>query len=482
MMDSRPKKGLFWKGTGPHPGSLVRGKGEEGKGGKDVSRIKAREHSIEKGCPMNTGPGVSARKNRRKNPFTREPAEKLSDTHPKGSITKVRRRSSQVAARWHRPKVALIVETSLASGRDILRGIAQYIREHGAWSVYHEPRGLEEDVPHWLARWHGDGMIVRIQTPRIAEAVLETGLPVVDVLGLVPEAGVPLVHVDDRAIAELAAEHLLERGFQEFGFVGITGAPWAAGRQRGFEAAVARAGYPCHTCILPPDARRYTTWEKQIETLVHWIETLPRPVGIMVCNDPRGGLLMEACRRAGVAVPEEAAILGVDNDEPLCEVCNPPLSSVMPDHQRVGYEGAALLARLMAGEPPPPEPIYIPPVRIVVRQSTDVLAVPDPVVAQALRFIREYACDGITTEDILDRVPASRSTLQRRFRRCLGHTIHDEILRIRLRRVCDLLTHSDLPIEVVSDRAGFVHRQYLGAVFKAKMGMTLAEYRRQMRR
>jgi LacI family transcriptional regulator len=381
-----------------------------------------------------------------------------------------------------RPKVALIVETSLASGRDILRGIAQYIREHGPWSVYHEPRGLEEDVPRWLARWRGDGIIARVQTRQIAEAVLATGLPVVDVLGLVPEAGLPLVHVDDRAIAELAAEHLLERGFQEFGFVGITGAPWAEGRRQAFEAAVQRAGFRCHSCILPPDARRYESWEKQIERLIQWLQELPRPIGIMVCNDPRGELVMEACRRVDVAVPEQAAIIGVDNDEPLCEVCNPPLSSVMPDHRRVGYEGAALLDRLMAGQPPPKEPIYIPPVGIVARQSTDVLAVADSVVAQALHFIREYACDGINTEDILQHVPVSRSTLQRRFRAILGRTVHDEILRIRLRRVCELLARSDLPIDVVSDKAGFTHRQYLGAVFKQKMGMTLAEYRRQMRR
>lgn len=380
-----------------------------------------------------------------------------------------------------RPKVALIVETSLASGRDILRGIAQYIREHGPWSVYHEPRGLEEDVPRWLARWRGDGIIARVQTRRIAEAVLETGLPVVDVLGLVPEAGLPLVHVDDRAISELAAEHLLERGFREFGFCGISGAPWAEARRRYFEEAVKQAGCTCSSCILPPDARRYVSWEKQIEQLVGWIADLPRPVGIMVCNDPRGELVMEACRRLDVAVPEQAAIIGVDNDEPICEVCNPPLSSVMPDHRRVGYEGAALLDRLMAGQEPPKEPIYIPPVGIMARQSTDVLAVADPVVAQALRIIREYACDGLSTEDILRHVPVSRSTLQRRFRAVLGRTVHDEILRIRLRRACELLSRSDLPIEVISDKVGYPHRQYLGAVFKEKMGMTLAEYRHKMR-
>lgn len=336
-------------------------------------------------------------------------------------------------------------------------------------------------MPSWLARWRGDGIIARIQNRRIADAVTRTGLPVVDVLGLVPEAGVPLVHVDDRAIAEMAAEHLLERGFREFAFCSISGAPWSESRRQAFAEAVSRAGFGCRQCVLPPDARGQATWEKQQSQLVNWIRSLPRPVGIMVCNDPRGELVLEACRRVGLAVPEEAAVIGVDNDEPLCEICDPPLSSVMPDHRRVGYEGAALLDRLMAGQRPPAGATFVPPLGIVTRLSTDVLAVDDPLVVQALRFIRQHACDGIDVGDVLDEVPLSRSTLQRRFRRLLGRSVHDEILRVRLRRVCELLARTELPIEIVSDKAGFAHRQYLGEVFKAKIGLTLAEYRRRSR-
>lgn len=380
-----------------------------------------------------------------------------------------------------RPRVALIVETSLASGRDILRGIARYVREHGPWSIYHEPRALEEDTPRWLDEWRGDGIIARIQNPSIADAVTRTGLPVVDVLGLVPAAGVPLVHVDDRAIADLAAEHLLERGFREFGFCAISGATWSDGRRKAFVEAVGRSGFRCRECVLPPDARGHATWEEQQSRLVQWIRSLPRPVGIMVCNDPRGELVVEACRRVGVAVPEEAAVIGVDNDEPLCDICDPPLSSVMPDHRRVGYEGASLLDRLMAGHPAPEAPVYVPPLGIMTRLSTDVLAVNDQHVVQALRFIREHACDGVTIDDVLERSRVSRSTLQRRFRKLLGRSVHEEILRVRVRRVCELLARTDLPIETVSDKAGFVHRQYLGEVFKAKTGMTLAEFRRRSR-
>jgi len=378
-------------------------------------------------------------------------------------------------------RVALIVETSLASGRNILRGIARYVREHGPWAIYHQPRGLEEDVPQWIAHWNGDGIIARVQTPSIAQAVLATGLPTVDVLGMVPQAGLPLVHPDDKAVAEMAARHLLERGFRRFGYCGIGGAAWAETRRQAFAATVRRAGFDCAECLLPAESARGIDWESQQEQLAHWVAGLPRPLGIMVCNDPRGELLLEACRRVGVAVPEEAAVVGVDNDEPLCEICDPPLSSVEPDHFGVGYRGAQLLDQLMSGKPAPDGPIFVPPLGVVTRLSSDVLAVDDPMLVRSLSFIRRHACDGISVDDVLAQVPLSRSTLQRRFRRHLGRTIHDEICRVRLRRVCELLDSTDLPIDEVAHRAGFVHRQYLGEVFKAQLGMTPAEYRRRVR-
>ena len=378
-------------------------------------------------------------------------------------------------------RVALIVETSLASGRDILRGIARYVRAHGPWSIYYEPRALEESVPPWLTHWDGDGIIARIQNQPIAEAVVGTGLPVVDVLGLVPGLPVPLVHVDDRGVARLGAEHFLERGFRHFGFCAVEGANWSHTRQAEFESIVGQAGFDCSVCRLPPDTRGLANWETQQDLLTDWVRSLPTPVGVMVCNDPRGQLVLEAARRAGASVPEQVAVIGVDNDEPLCEISDPPLSSIMPDHVQVGFDGAALLDRMLHGEPAPNAPIYVPPAGLVTRQSTDILAIDDPHVATAVRFIREHACDGVGVDDMVAHVPLSRSTLQRRFRKVLGRTIHDEILRIRLRRVEELLVDTELPLETVADKAGFAHRQYLGEIFKARTGYTLAQYRARSR-
>lgn len=377
--------------------------------------------------------------------------------------------------RSRRTRVALVIETSLASGRDILRGIARYAREHGPWSIYHEPRSLEESVPAWLRGWDGDGIIARVQNRPIAEAVVASGVPAVDVLGVVRRPELPLAHVDNAAIAGLAAGHFLERGFRRFGFCGLDGVNWSDERRDAFARAVAEAGGECLVYARPAGR---PSWEDEQDHLAAWVRSLPRPCAVMACNDPRGQKVLEACRRSGVRVPEQVAVLGVDNDEPICAIADPPLSSVVPDHERVGYEAAALLDRVRAGEVGAGAAVYIPPAGVVTRQSSDVLALADREVAEALGFIREYACLGLGVEEVCRKLALSRSTLQRRFRRLLGHTIHDEIVRVRLKRAQELLAETDMPIALVAVRCGFGHQEYLGSVFRARLGQTPAGYRR----
>lgn len=377
------------------------------------------------------------------------------------------------------PHVALIVETSLGAGREILRGIAQYVREHGPWSIYHEPRNLEDSVPAWLRRWRGEGIIARLQNERITRAVAQTGLPAVDVLGVAPHPKVPLVHVDDAGLARLAAEHLLERGFRNFAYCGIEDVNWSHEREKAFVALTAQAGCSCHVYHLPSLDRTDQSWEVEQERLARWVARLPKPSGVMVCHDPRGQRVLEACRRAGVAVPEEVAVIGVDNDEPVCEVSDPPLSSVVPDFHRIGYEAAGLLDRLMRGEPPPAAPCFLAPQGVAARQSTDVLAIDDRDVAEAVRFIRQHACEPLGVDDVAEHVSLSRSVLKRRFRKFLGRSVHDEIVRIRIKRAEELLAQTDMPISLIAEKTGFHHQEYLGVVFKARKGKTPARFRRQ---
>ena len=378
-----------------------------------------------------------------------------------------------------RPHVALIVETSLISGREILRGVSRYARQHGPWSIYHEPRSLEASVPRWLKDWRGDGIIARLQTEKIAAAVVETGLPAVDVLGVVPASSVPLVHVNDTVIGRMAAGHLLQRGYREFGYCGLRGANWSETRERAFRAVVVDAGCRCTGYGLSPHSRNESSWEAQQERLAAWIDKLPKPTGVLACYDPVGQRILEACRRIGVAVPEKVAVVGVDNDETVCEVCDPPLSSVAANHARVGYEAATLLGRMMRTKRRRKRPIYVDPIEVVTRMSTDILAVGDEDVAAALRLIHQRACDELHVRDIVEHVMISRSTLKERFRRLLGHSIHDEIVAVRVRQAKRLLAETELPLVAVAHESGFRHAEYMGVVFRKLVGKTPGQFRKE---
>jgi LacI family transcriptional regulator len=370
------------------------------------------------------------------------------------------------------------VETSLAPGREILRGIARYVREEGPWSIAHEPRSLEQSVPTWLRRWNGDGIIARVQDQRIASAIASVGVPTVDVLGVVEGLPFPLVHVDDQAIGRLGAEHLLDQGFRRFGFFGIEGENWSDHRRDAFSERVRAAGCACITHAVSRQTARQQRWEDSERDLAAWLAGLPKPAGLMIASDQLGPHTLEACRRAEVTVPDDIGVIGVDNDGPLCEVSDPPLSSVWPDHRRVGYEAARLLHLLMRGAERPAGPVLLPPRGVRVRKSTDALALDDRSVAQAVRYIREHGCEAIEVEDVVRRVPLSRSVLQRRFRALLGRSVHDEIVRVRLARARELLQETDLPLAEIAERAGFRHQEYMGAVFRRRLQQTPGALRR----
>ncbi|MBL9200208.1 MAG: DNA-binding transcriptional regulator [Opitutaceae bacterium] len=372
-----------------------------------------------------------------------------------------------------RRQVALLIETSNAYARGLLQGIVHYIREHRPWSFHLMEQGRGDDPPAWLENWHGDGIIARIETPRIARAVRKAGLPTVDVSAarLVPE--LPWVETDDAEIARLAAEHLLERGFKRFGFCGDDRFNWSAWRQGQFRTRIAAAG-ALHVFEAPAAAGDVAA---EAAALRRWVTALPKPIGIFACYDIRGQQVLDACRSAGLAVPGEVAVLGVDNDALLCDLAAPPLSSVIPNTHRTGYEAAALLDRMMAGKTVRPVAHLIPPIGVAARQSTDVLAVDDREIARTVQFIREHACEGINVGDVLGTVPLSRRVLEARFKQLFGRTPREEILHVRLERVRQLLTETDLALYQIADRTGFEHVEYLSVLFKRETGQTPSEFR-----
>lgn len=384
-----------------------------------------------------------------------------------------------------RPHVALMVDTSLASGQNILRGVGHYVRGHGRWSLFNSPQGFDQRVIARLRERPDSGIIARIDTPEFARLLQGTKLPVVDVLGLIPDTGFPVVHVDDEAIARAAFGHLSERGFRQFAFVGFKGTPetrggrnWSERRRYVFTAQARGAG--SEAAFLEFSAREMDEepWEEREERLAEWLRKLPKPLGVFACNDHCGFDVLEACRRADLHVPDEVSVLGVDNEEQFCEICTPPLSSMSAGHAGVGYQAAALLDRLMRGERPPSEPIRVAPGSVIARQSSDAFAVKDGAVARALRLIRERSCSGISIDEITRASGTSRSVLQRRFRAVLGRSIHDTIVHTRMGHAMDLLIATDMPLSEIAELSGFNHQEYMGVVFRDRMGRTPAQIRR----
>ena len=377
--------------------------------------------------------------------------------------------------------MALLIETSMAYGRDILHGVAQYLRVNGPWTIFFEHRSLQDPAPPWLADWDGDGIITTL-LPQFGHLIPKTGIPIIDLDDQAPTSGLPTVQSDQEAIGTLAAEHLLERGFTRFAFLGYPEFEWSRRRWASFDSKIRKAGYSCDVYLESQPVtwgHQQAAWETEVKALSHWIARFPKPLGLMACNDYRGIQLLDACRRARIAVPEEVAVVGVDNDILACELAYPPLSSVIPDCHRIGYEAAAMLDRILKNEPVGELRREIPPFGIVARQSTEITAISDPLLAEAMHFIRQQACSGILVEDVLDHVSTSRSVLQRRFRAGLGRSIHSAITAVRLQRAKQLLTETDLPLPEVAARAGFSSVEYLSTWFRRSTGSSPGAFRKK---
>jgi LacI family transcriptional regulator len=376
------------------------------------------------------------------------------------------------------PHVALIVETSMAYGRGLLRGIAKYVTANGYWSIFVDQRSLNDPPPGWLTDWEGHGVIMRAQTKRLAKMVSDLGVPAVDTLHQFNELNAPQVIPDHHAIARMAADHLLERHFRHFAFVGVERAHWSKARRDALIEILRKDGFCCHV-YSPISRRRFLeSWEGGQQDLAEWLGDLPKPIGVVAAHDLRALCVLDACRRRGLAVPEQVAVVGVDNDEPLCNLCDPPLSSVILDHELMGFEAAALLDRMMKGKRVNNTPIIVKPRGVSTRRSTDVVAIDDQLIAKAVRYIHQHASDGVNVSDVADHCGISRRSLERNFSQFLGMSPHEQIVRAKFSRAKHLLTETDYPLDTIALKSGLSHAAYLNVLFKKIEGQTPGEYRR----
>jgi LacI family transcriptional regulator, galactose operon repressor len=378
--------------------------------------------------------------------------------------------------------IAVIVETSNSYARGILRGIHEYVRTRRGWTLYLTEHGRHEIDESFAGNWTFDGVIARIETDRMAGIIKGMGVPTVDVSAARLIEGIPWVETDDEAITRLALDHLKDCGLQNFAFFGDPYYNWSIWRQRAFERIVGRPDIiKSRVFNLPTRKEPRVRWWTQRDAVRAWLESLPKPIGIFACYDGCGQQLLEICHYYDIMVPEDVAVVGVDNDNLLCELATPSMSSVIPNSFGTGVYAMEILDQMMSGEKLAGRKYSMEPLGVRKRVSTDVLTVEDRHVAAAVAFIRKNAHQNIRVEDVLDVVPLSRRVLEARFRTALNRTPHQEILRVRTNAVRELLLETDMSLFEISEKLGIEHPEYLSVFFKKETGLTPRQYRDQVR-
>jgi len=375
-------------------------------------------------------------------------------------------------------RVAILVETSRSYTRDILAGVRSYLEKHGPWSTFMELRAFDSPAPPWLKNWDGDGILTRTHSEEMAEIIAAAGVPSVELRSTNFNRDMPSVGMDNALIGQMVAEHFINRGYRRFAAYTLDTEAFFRERVRNFVSRVRTDGSACE--LLPAHGESSPDdWESHQTDLIEWLNSLQKPVGIFATNDQLAVRLLDACRRAEIAVPEEVAVVGCENESTLCDFASPTLTSVNFDGETVGYEAARILDGLMNGAKISRTPYLIPPKGIEVRGSSDEFVIEDPIVLRAVKLIRQHAFAGITVGEIADRLQVSRSTLERRMKSTLRRGTKEELLRVRFREVNRMLRNTDLTVETIAEATGFKHANYLQSTYRERFRITPGEYRKR---
>ena len=385
-------------------------------------------------------------------------------------------------------RVAIIIGLTSSYGREVLAGVGRYALIHGPWHLQLDYEFSRWQLPPWLKKWKGDGIISRIASQEIKDYADKSGIPVIDLNDMVRTLGLPYIYNDQMAVGRMAAKHLLEKEYRNFAFIGQQGLSWSDDRALAFKETVTKLGftysefqgtkYENSRFHAGRGIYRNSVWESESEAIREWVLSLPKPVGVMSCNSFRGMQLLELCRSAGVAVPEAVAIVAGDNEETVCEITSPSLTAIELDGQTIGYHAADILHRAMQGKDISDTAILVPPRTIVARHSSMLTAISDDVLGKSLEFIRENYRYNIMPEDVSSHVSVSIRKLQLLFRKKLDCTIHDRIMTFKLDMAMALLRQTDLNLTEIAYRSGFNYPQQLSDAFLKKFGIRPGEYRK----
>ncbi|WP_026959727.1 MULTISPECIES: XylR family transcriptional regulator [Aliagarivorans] len=378
-------------------------------------------------------------------------------------------------------KITLLFNANKVYDREVIHGIGDYLQASQCdWDIF-----LEEDFRtriSGLQHWVGDGIIADFDDPQVEQALTGVKVPVVAVGSSYEDEQkypkFPYVATDNRALVQSAYEHLKSKGLEYFAYYGLPlteQTRWAAEREMIFPELVAADGYEC--AVYRGMETTPESWQYSMNRLADWVQSLPKPVGILAVTDARARHLLQVCDHLGIIVPDKVSVIGIDDEDLTRHLCRVSLSSVAQGCRAMGFQAAKLLHRQLQGQDLGAIRHLVTPEKVVERQSTDFKALKDPYVIQAMHFIRHNACKGIKVEQVLDYVKVSRSNLEKRFKEDIGHSVHQEIHCAKLEQAMSLLRNTDLSTADIAELCGYPSLQYMYAVFKKDLNLTPKAYR-----
>jgi len=376
-------------------------------------------------------------------------------------------------------RIALLMGQDLSFCREVIRGIRAYGIHKKGWAFRNGPADVQ--IISSLREWKPDGIIAELYSTTFSRKLLRLERPLVDIAYWLPSLKVSVVDVDHQAVGRMAAEYLTSLGLSHFAFFGSGTAGYSMMREAGFREGLAEKGHPLNVCHREylREAPTTISWKKMESQTRQWLRKLPKPVGLLVCNDVMARSIADICGQLSLHVPDDIALLGVDNDELECLLASPPLSSIAIPAERIGYEAAKKLDEALSKRKPVVERIFSPPVRVVARQSTDIMTIRDPGIVAALRYIQAHAADGINVANLIRNVGIGRRELERKFRARLGRSGLQEICRKKIEQAQKLLVRTDLPMPTIAKLSGFSSAPRLTIVFQRVCGMPPTAYRQK---
>ncbi|MEO5978132.1 MAG: DNA-binding transcriptional regulator [Chryseolinea sp.] len=380
-------------------------------------------------------------------------------------------------------KIILLSDFAEEYTKDLLRGITRYSRDHGPWTFcrtplyYRETMGIE-GIVRWATEWEADGIIGQFYNDEEVKKFTDAGIPVIAQDFRERFSNIPNITGDYKETGRMGADYFLKKGFRNFAFYGFNNIVWSRERAEGFGEKIQEAGYTVNY-YENIKTRSMDLWYYKPSDINKWLTSLPKPIALMACDDNEGHQITEAARHAGFKIPEDIAVLGVDNDEMMCDLSDPPLSSIGLDTEMAGYEAAKLLEQMIKSKSTQGRDIVVKPTQVITRHSTDIFASKDKYIVSALKYIHDNLDKNLKVDQVLKEVPLSRRSLEKRFVQTTGYPVYEYIYNQRIQKFTQKLLETDMTIFEIALDLGLNDSKNIARQFKQIKGLTPVEYRKK---